>query len=82
MSLKHVAVTQRQFDYEWNRMPAAMRFWAVDEPRYKSGISCVILNGMLLWVDYLMPEDQWSEEVENAVETERSKEIYKESEVG
>lgn len=78
-SLKHVAVTQKQFDKTWNDLPAEYRFWPESEQRYKTGICCVIVGNLLIWVDYLMPETQWSEEVQSAVETIRRESPSKES---
>ena len=67
MTLKHVAVTQEQYNDTWNALPQEMRFQAVDEDRYKAGFICFELDGLLLWSDYLLPEGQVSDEVKAAL---------------
>ena len=66
MELRHIAVTQKQFNQTWDQLPPHMRYTCDDsEPRCEAGFICFPLNDkLLLWVDYLMPESQWSEEVD------------------
>ena len=67
MILRHVALTQKQWDETWNSIPPEMRFYPTEESRFKAGFVCFILDDMLLWVDYLLPEDQRDYEVERAI---------------
>jgi hypothetical protein len=74
--LKHVGVTQKQFGETWDCMPSSMRFWAEGEDRYKAGYVCYVLGGLLIWLDYLLPADQVSGEVQRELEYVLTKSKY------
>ena len=67
MNLRHIALTQEQWDETWNSLPSEKRFFAKEELRFKAGYVCFELDGMLLWIDYLLPKEQRSYEVEIAL---------------
>ena len=63
-SFSHIAVTPKQFDETWAALPPELRFCDEDSARTKAGFNCYPVGTLLVWMDRLMPEDQWSEEVE------------------
>ena len=65
MGLRHIAVTQKQFDETWNSLPVEMRYWNEESLRSKAGIRCFQLGNLLLWADNLLPEDQIDDHVSN-----------------
>jgi hypothetical protein len=64
MALKHIALTQKQWNETWNALPPHLRFYGEESARAKAGFNVYPVGNLLVWWDYLMPEDQWSEEVE------------------
>jgi hypothetical protein len=64
MGLKHIALTQKQWSETWNALPPELRFCDTESDRTKAGFNVYPVGNLLVWWDYLMPEDQWSEEVE------------------
>ena len=67
MSRRHIAVTVKQFNKAWDRLPPHLRFNCdEDEPRGKA-VPAFPVGSLLLWMDTLMPQDQWSEEVDKEI---------------
>lgn len=63
--VRHIAVTVKQWDETWAALPPELRFCDEDSARTKAGFNCYPVGDLLVWMDRLMPEDQWSEEVED-----------------
>jgi hypothetical protein len=64
-SIRHIALTQKQWSETWNALPPELRFVDEESARTKAGFNVYPVGNLLVWWDYLMPEDQWSDEVEN-----------------
>ena len=68
--LRHIAVTPKQWNETWSALPPDGRFNNEDSARTKAGFNCYPVGNLLVWMDRLMPEDQWSEEVEDELKRE------------
>ena len=66
MNIKHVAVTNKQWQKTWNDLPPEVRNNDERSLRGKE-FNCYRIGRLLIWQDYLLPESQWNEEVESAL---------------